>query len=323
MDSAGAHLNLAGTLLRLSDYEGAQQHVEHALEMSSKMGDAYDIGRAHLILAEIQRAKGNLQEAINQAQKSLDVSMQIGDRDTQAGAWSDLALFRRSLGQLEAALDAASHALTLRRDLQDKSGVAESLEQYGDISYEKGNLEQARHYYDDALAQRDPNEKAALAQLWLSLATVELEKGDGAAALSHATSAAEEYQAEKDEESRIDALSSMLRIAVLANYLDRAHQLDSELASSKPEDQEVQDDLSLARAEYALATGNAKRALELLKPENDFDQKTYLRLNRRLTYGRALRAAGERGKATAELSAVHRDAMKAGYKLLASKALAH
>ena len=110
---------------------------------------------------------------------------------------------------------------------------------------------------------------------------------------------------------------------MLANYLDRAHQLDSELASSKPEDQEVQDDLSLARAEYALATGNAKRALELLKPENYFDQKTYLGLNRRLTYGRALRAAGDRGKATAELSAVHRDAMKAGYKLLASKALAH
>ncbi|HET9698426.1 MAG TPA: protein kinase [Terriglobales bacterium] len=321
MDNAGAHLNLAGTLLRLNDYDGAGQHVEHALEMSSRMSDSYDTGRAHLIRAEILRSKGNLQEAMSESQQALDVATQIQDRDTQASAWSNLALYRRSLGQLDPALDALNHALTLRKDLQDKSGIADSLEQYGDISFQKGELDPARRYYNDAIAQRDQNEKAALAQLWLSLAMVEAETGDGSAALKHAWSAAEEYKAEKDDESRVDALASMLHIAVSTKDMNRAQQLDAELATVKPEDQEVQDDLSLARAEYALATHNAKLALDLL--EGDLDQKTYLALNRRLVHGRALRASGERAKAASELAAVHRDAMRAGFKLLASKALAN
>src|SRR5581483_10931762 len=193
--------------------------------------------------------------------------------------------------------------------------VANAQEFVADVYFQKGDLSRARQLYEKALAAHDASEKPKLAELWLSMADVDLEAAELKSAEENAGKAVAEYHAEKDGDSEADALAVLTKIAIAKKDLGRAADLLKQTDQLNPQDREVQANVAEARAEWLIASGRASEAISLLtqtKPSEE-DSHGYAWLESRLTLARARYVAHQMSQATAEVGAVRREAQKAGY----------
>ena len=323
VDSAGAHLNLAATLLQLNDLAGCREHLDAALKLATAAGDKYDEARARLILADVYRATTGVKDAIAEVEKAQAIAKEIGDQDTEGYAWTNLILYKKDAGDLAGALAAGEHAIAVRSALEDRVGVATAQEFVADVYFQKGELEKARQLYEKALAAHDASERPKLAELWLSLADVDLQSGALTSAAENAGKAASEYHKEKDGDSEADALAVSTKIAIARKDLGRAGDLLKQIDGLNPQDKEVQANAAEAKAEWLIASGKLNEAIALLsqtKPSEE-EGRGYSGLESRLTLARARYAAHQQSQATAELAAVRREAQKAGFAGLAQRAI--
>ena len=320
VDSAGAQLNLAATLLQLNDLNGCREHLNEALKLTGTTGDKYDEARARLILADVYRATTGVADAIAEVGKAQAIAKEIGDRDTEGYAWTNLILYRKDAGDLDGALKAGDQAIAIRSALEDRAGVATVQEFVADVYFQKGELVRARQLYEKALAAHDASAKPKLAELWLSMAEVDLDSGNLKSAEESATKAAKEYHAEKDGDSEADALAVLAKILVVKQDLDGANDALKQIDGLKPQDQDVQADAAEARAEWLIASGKATEAITLLSAARIAEEHGYAALETRLTLARARYAAHQKSQAMVEFAAVRREAEKFGYVLLARRA---
>ena len=322
-DMAGAHLNLAKTLIGMKDNAGARPHLDAAIHLAEESGDGYDEARARVIVAELLRDDDDLNGAFEQARRAKEIAKLSGDEDTEGYALNNLALYLQDSGNLDGALKSAEEALAIRQRLGEPSSMATTLDVLGDLYFQRGDLDKARKSYGDAIALRDPADEIKVAQTQLSLGVTEYQSGSTDTAAATAGKAAAVFKRNNDVDSLADADALMLRILSSRQELARAREYADRILHASPQDPDVQTDCLIARGEFLIAEGQPSEAAALLRPITSVEHKTlsYRDLELRLVLGRAEAASNtDRPRAAITLREVRTQSEKLGFRRLAREA---
>jgi tetratricopeptide (TPR) repeat protein len=143
---AGLHANLAHALHCLGDFQGAMQHCRRALELDSRLAQAYlHLGNALLALNLMSEADAAYRQGLAIAPE-------------HAALHCAHAMVERALGQIEPAEASARRSLALR------PGAADTLALLGSLAIDHGRFGEAEKFLNQALAL-DPELPEALTSL--------------------------------------------------------------------------------------------------------------------------------------------------------------
>jgi tetratricopeptide (TPR) repeat protein/transcriptional regulator with XRE-family HTH domain len=151
LGQAGALSDL-GDLRRLTDdYPGAAQALEQALDIYRDLGDRLGQAGALNILGDMWRMTGEYPGAAQAQEQALDICRDLGDRLGQAHALSDLGFVRQETGEYPGAAQALEQALGIYRDLGDRLGQAHALLYLGVVRRMTGDFPGAAGALEQAL----------------------------------------------------------------------------------------------------------------------------------------------------------------------------
>jgi tetratricopeptide (TPR) repeat protein len=109
-------------------------------------------GRAHLVAAQVLRARGDLEESATAALQAVRLFAEAGDRSGQARAQRQEADVRRYQGRLGEALKSAQLSLDVARGADDIGSAASSVNRIASVLQEQGRLREARQRYEEVRA---------------------------------------------------------------------------------------------------------------------------------------------------------------------------
>jgi len=287
-DAAGAHLNEAKVLLLMGqpqDLSEAQMHVHRSLELSMRIGDAYDEGRARLILANI-KSHDSLSAAKDEVREALRVSESAGDLDNEGYAWSNLSQYQQLDGDLGAALESASKSLEIRRQLGVPSSIAATLTIIGDIEQARGSLDAARRSYQEALSQRTELEIVPRAEIEISLAQVDFNSGNlDLAAKEASTADAVLRTVPNSNDDQATALVLLARIALRQKGSAPALAILDQASELKSTDDDVKTYWLIANGEVFASEHEwqkARQQFEAARHNADASHNAYASLDARI-----------------------------------------
>lgn len=140
--SAGmAENNLALALLNLRQFDSAEQHLDHSLELLHEIGRERGKGNVLLSKAELDLARGRVDDARGAAEEGLELASRMGERATEADAHFWLGKIAAEDGDEKAtdrefslALDQIARLNLTERLVRAHAAYAEILEQRGDVA---------------------------------------------------------------------------------------------------------------------------------------------------------------------------------------------
>ncbi|MBV9203982.1 MAG: tetratricopeptide repeat protein [Actinobacteria bacterium] len=147
---AHSHVLLGSVSVRLSNYEHARRHLEHALELFGLRGDGVGQADAHNGFIFMLDQQGLYQEALPHAREALALYQAAGHRTGQGRALNDLGWCHARLGHHEQALLYCQQALGLQREIGDQFGEATTYDSLGYVHRHLGHRHEAVLCYQHA-----------------------------------------------------------------------------------------------------------------------------------------------------------------------------
>lgn len=322
LDLAGALLNRAKVSDLLEDLSPAETDLNRAIVVARSIQDTSDQARALDNLSVISQERGNMEAALKQATEARSLAHGISDKDAEATALSHIALAEAETGHLADAL-ADNKSLLLMRT--DPVQIAITSSYMGDIYFRLADFQSARANYQkaqDLFAQHQQPDNVN--QILLDLAQIDLEERDFAAAEKKATQVLQAVSGKTDEDdSKADALASLLRALVGQSKLPEAGVRLKDLEQIKTSNGDVGFDVALAKGPVLIAQGKSAEALGILnKASSDAlakgEQFTALQL--RLVAVQAMQKSGDNAGAAKTLSEIRASAQRFGFKLISNQA---
>ncbi|NEO25994.1 MAG: tetratricopeptide repeat protein [Kamptonema sp. SIO4C4] len=136
---------------RVSNFRGALQSWEQALEIyreiGNRKGEANSLGNLGLAYRNL----GEYQQAIDYFQQSLTIFQEIGDRQGEGASLGNLGTAYDSLGEYQQAIDYYQQSLTIAREIGNRNGEGNSLMGLGNAYSSLGEYQQAIDYYQQSL----------------------------------------------------------------------------------------------------------------------------------------------------------------------------
>ncbi|SFS04966.1 Tetratricopeptide repeat-containing protein [Granulicella pectinivorans] len=207
---------------RVGDLEHALGDFHEAQQISSRIGDELGQANVLTSLGSEQGYRKDPQAVVTLRQ-ALAIFDRLGNRGGEIGAWSelgcaltytedwagakaafhsaidranevhnpalafgavlDLAYVASNQDDLDAELKYANEALKISRAAGNIDGIGSSLEYLGDVAFEKGNLTEARSWYDQAMvSMKQQNSGYATGKLLYLMAQLDMATGDLASA---------------------------------------------------------------------------------------------------------------------------------------------
>jgi len=325
-DYAGACVNAAKTVLRMGGKpEDAEAYIQNALSTADAIGDKSDEVLARIIYAEIRREQGRMDDAENEVRQALSIAKGL-NQSLESLALSNLASYQGETNVPEA-LQTYTQALQLREKNKQKDGVANCLNNMGEMLFRAGNLQGAEQKYQQALKlySEELKDNNSAAQSLLSLAEVDFERDNLALAEDKALKALREFQSpeDKDVDSESEAAALLVRI-----YAAEGKPLDAEpyvrrIQEIASKDRDVMFGNRLSIAEYLDAIGKHEEAiqeLQLLPAEAKAAGRNFVSLQARLALVKLREKELSASELRKELSSIRTEAMRAGFRLLAERA---
>jgi len=137
-------LHFRGMLLRRQDPQAARQSFEMALDVWERLNERGGRAATFYEIGRLEEEKGNAATAEQLYWEALTIFQELGLPREQA-----TLLFQ--LGELLADTKLLETALQLYRSLMDERGYAQTLHQLGRIWHKRGNHDQARALYLEAI----------------------------------------------------------------------------------------------------------------------------------------------------------------------------
>jgi DNA-binding SARP family transcriptional activator/tetratricopeptide (TPR) repeat protein len=146
---ARVHRSAAAALLRLDNFDGAADHLQLALKLSTSQ-----TSQAHtrLRLAWLNERRDRYTEAREHARDALALYRSAGQLRGQAQALNALAWYDTLLGDHERAVVSCEQALAMYGELADRFGQASALDSLGYARHQLGQFDQAAACFGDAAA---------------------------------------------------------------------------------------------------------------------------------------------------------------------------
>ncbi len=130
----------------------AENTLRKALKKVEKTSHADLIASIYNRLGGIFYQKDQLDQAEKFTRKSLELRQEIGDVAAVARSYNNLGLLNWQLGRWNNALQDFTQSVQLQSSLGDVEGAIEIESNLGLIYLDQGNLPEARHHFDTALA---------------------------------------------------------------------------------------------------------------------------------------------------------------------------
>ena len=152
--SLGRARGLAGLCLleqTQAAIEPARAHGEQALAMARSLSDEPTIGRALLLLGNLDMMSGEFERARALHEEALALFRHLDDGPSIAVTLLDLGLDAYRQGQLAPAATYAAEALATARAIGDRWDTIATLRLMGDLAREQGDVAQAMDHYVESL----------------------------------------------------------------------------------------------------------------------------------------------------------------------------
>ncbi|MCW6004451.1 tetratricopeptide repeat protein [Micromonospora sp. CPCC 205371] len=143
-------LNLADLELHHSRYQPAMEHAAELLNLARRSGWLEAEATAHTIRTAMFWRVGRLADASAEGEQGLAIDRRLGLPHGHGSTLGNLVLIYRDLGRLAEAERLCRQALELAGP--DQLSRAIRLSNLGQIVHYRGRFEEARRYYDEALA---------------------------------------------------------------------------------------------------------------------------------------------------------------------------
>jgi tetratricopeptide (TPR) repeat protein len=176
---AAGHMRWGWTLWRQGEYEAAQEHLEHALELAqgaqllSIEADCHrSLGNVFLYQSMHDRTRFHLERA-------LEIYSQVGERRRHAVVLNDMGNFAMDIGDYGAARSYYEQSLAIKREIGDRRGEANGMNNLGLIAMDQGDCAAAFRYLEQSLQiRREVGDRRGEGSALGGLGNVALAQGD-------------------------------------------------------------------------------------------------------------------------------------------------
>ncbi|MEM3444952.1 MAG: tetratricopeptide repeat protein [Thermoplasmata archaeon] len=142
--------NIGSLYREMEKYEEALRYYNEALEYSEKIGEKWIYCSALGSVAEIYAIKGEIERARELAERCLMIAKSTGSKESLASALASFGIVQRYAKNWEEAEEHLTSAKLLYTEMKMKSGIATCDEELGILYAEKGEVEKARKFFEDA-----------------------------------------------------------------------------------------------------------------------------------------------------------------------------
>ena len=323
-DIAGALINL-GNISAQRDLRESTARYQEALVVANAVGDRVDSLSAQNNIAANFIVEGQFPAATTILQSALRSANDLGDQSSEVVAKINLGNIYLALGKFADSRKYLAEALSQSKQLDLKSNIAAALMGLGDLALSEDDLGSAEQNYQQSLALRTQiGEQAGVANSQVSIATLDLERGNPKPAGDLARKAIDEFHNEHNDDLEAMARAVLLRALLAQADMAAAQNEYANIGKLAVQDKSLQITLGTAEARFIGATGSkdaairrltdlAERARQLTLPSSEYDAHL-ARLELEMNDG--IPTARE------QLKRIQKDAEAGGFLLVARKAKA-
>ncbi|MGW6442962.1 BTAD domain-containing putative transcriptional regulator [Lentzea sp. NPDC055074] len=146
-----AHRIMGSSLGQVQRYDEAQHHLAQALALAEQAGEALPLATAHGTAAWLWANRSNYGRAFEHAKAALPHYEKTGNKMLIAMAHSNIGHCAAEVGDTEQGRLAAATALELLHDLGDRHGEASVLDTLAHVEHQSGNHAAAIVHFDRAV----------------------------------------------------------------------------------------------------------------------------------------------------------------------------
>ncbi|GAA3438149.1 AfsR/SARP family transcriptional regulator [Kutzneria kofuensis] len=220
---AAARYMLGGGLWQLGGGAAAREHVDRAIELSTRHGSPHLLAEAMTVRALALDSDGDPAAAVELFRETLELQRTNGNRSAEANTLGNLTHSYVKVDRLIEAVNAGALGLTLYRELGDRMGETQILLQRGTALQASGRAEDAMACYVDALAlSRELGIRYVEANTLIRIADARLRAGDAKAAATAADQATMLAKEIGFARAQARALATLGRALATLGQTDRA-----------------------------------------------------------------------------------------------------
>jgi tetratricopeptide (TPR) repeat protein/TolB-like protein len=323
-DIAGALLNIASLTYASGDLKGAHGYYQESLTTSRLINNKQGIVDAEGGLAADLYASGDYGAAQPIYEDMLKTAREIPDEKNAAFALNSLGLVSFQLGDLRGARKYIQDSLKAAHEAHMDADYASWLCSLGDVELAEDHLDAAEKAYEESRTlNQQLKETSGLAQDDAALANLAVEKKEAQKAEALARQAADAFHTQKNADSEVDALNTLVRALIAENNLPEARKTVDRGNALPAQDQAIRLAFATTGARLQALEGKAAQALQSL---DDIGQKAkQMKLKKQELEVRLAKAViesetGPKSSAQAEFKSVQADASTAGFRLIARRA---
>lgn len=143
--------NLARLHIQLEEWDQAEQYIRKSIKIEQKNENLAGIAFDKLILAEIDIGRENYPAAEKKLLQLEAMMTREGKSDDLLAISSQIGLVHRMMGRLDEAYHRQLRVLDRARAMNHADGIPAILDELAEIELARGNKEQAKEYWHEAL----------------------------------------------------------------------------------------------------------------------------------------------------------------------------
>lgn len=143
--------NLARLHIQLEEWDQAEQYIRKSIKIEQKNENLAGIAFDKLILAEIDIGRENYPAAEKKLLQLEAMMTREGKSDDLLAISSQIGLVHRMMGRLDEAYQRQLRVLDRARAMKHADGIPAILDELAEIELARGNKEQAKEYWHEAL----------------------------------------------------------------------------------------------------------------------------------------------------------------------------
>jgi eukaryotic-like serine/threonine-protein kinase len=321
-DIAGALINLGNISVQNNLKESTASYHE-ALAIANAVGDKVDALTAQNNIAANLMIEADFPAATKTLLDAQHTADEIGDQAGKVLAQINLGTTYLNLGNLGESRRHLEEALSKSRQLNLRSSVAAALVVMGDLAVTEDALASAEQDYQQSLTIRTGiGEKAGIANSWLSLSALDIEKKDLVSAIDRARRATEEFHNEHNDDQEAMARNILARGLLAQGNTAGAQDEYDKISKLAVQDRSVQLSLSTTGARLLGRSGKTEAAAHQLNGVVDRAQQSKLpayEFEARLSLAEL---ESNSVSARTDLQRLEKESTSRGFKLVARKARA-